>query len=263
MITEAENVADYVPFYYLFTLLPILFVITTPAAAGSFVTATGNAITGSSSNLLQNQYIVYRVHQIDMPYGQFGSRSSAFNLEPLTPNQLSDFFLRKCALFKWKDLFQKSFHDIFVRKILQESLVSGVLIIYDNIINKSVTMDELKRWQTIEKRLLTNETLLPIYFIQENDDINRLYDELMESAENDNDNQRTFGSKTTKSGAEIIRQKIFSDSYQFVVNGPQVSIINNPIVTSFQTKLIGAGIEDQMPTYVIVTHYDSYSMIPV
>ncbi|KAH9506862.1 hypothetical protein DERF_011573 [Dermatophagoides farinae] len=268
MITEAENVADYVPsFYYLFTLLPIFLVITTPTVAGSIVTATG---IGSSSNLLQNQYIIYRVHQIDMPYGHFGSRSSTFNLEALTPDQLlSDIFIRKCALFKWRDLFRKNFHDIFIKKILQESLVAAVLIIYDDDIiniNKPLTMDELNKWQNIEKRLMTNETLLPIYFIQENNDINRLYEELMESssssAENNSNKQResSLGSKT--SAAEMILQKIFFDSYQFVVNGPPITVINNPIVTNFQTKLIGAGIEDQIPTYVIVSHYDSYSIIP-
>ena len=93
------------------------------------------------------------------------------------------------------------------------------------------------------------------------------YEELMESssssAENNSNKQResSLGSKT--SAAEMILQKIFFDSYQFVVNGPPITVINNPIVTNFQTKLIGAGIEDQIPTYVIVSHYDSYSIIPV
>lgn len=211
MLTEAEDVVNCVPFYYLFTLIPIIIISTTPASV--IATAVNT-----------NQFLVYRVHQIDMPHGQFGSRNSVFNLEALTTTQLSDFFIRKCALFKWKDLLRDGY-EVFTKKILQHSLVSGVLIIFNNL-NENLTNEELNIWQNIEKKLLNNGTNVPIYFIEENDEINRLYNELKNPIES---------SKVT-SFREFFTKNIFFDSYQLVINGPPVTTVNNPIVTSFQVN---------------------------
>ena len=208
MLSEAENVVDYMPYYYyLFALVPLMLAIGTPGAM--------------CSTVITNQYLVYRVHQIDMPQGSYGSKTSTFNLETITPTQINEFFIRKCALFKLNDLIQNKF-DVLLNKVLQESLVSGVLIIFSDI-NNNYTEDEYINLQLIEKQILLNETNLPIYFIKENDEINNLYEEYGQLKENSDPNIY-----------DLVVKNVFFDSHQLVVSSPQTSAINDVTVTSFQ-----------------------------
>ena len=97
MISEAENMVDCVSLGYLFALVPLLLVVSVPGAVATTTTATSN------------QFVVYRIHQIDFPHGKFGSHaSSLFNLEAITPGHITDTFARRCALFKFRDLLQVS-----------------------------------------------------------------------------------------------------------------------------------------------------------
>ncbi|KAF7493354.1 hypothetical protein SSS_09998 [Sarcoptes scabiei] len=259
MLSITETLNDYLSSIFLFLIVPIFFLIALSQPA--LVDAITSSASSSTSKIAgqNNPHVVYRIHQLDLPYGQFGSKSSSFNLEALTVDRLTDFFVRKCIILKWDELFTERNFNIFVEKILQNSLVSGVLIIFDNI-RRDLTLEEMKYWQKIENKLLNNGTLLPIYFIKENDEINKLYEELRIVDK--------FGTgKSTleippKSFSNYLEQNIFADSYQLVVNGPQVTAINDPMITNFQAKLVGTGVENHIPTYVIVSHYDSYSIVP-
>ena len=220
MFSEAENVMEYYfPFYYLFSLIPCLILI---VSLPTVVTTTANT-----------QFRVYRIHQIDMPHGNFGSRSSTFNLEAITPGHISDSFIRKCAIFKLDDLLKDD--DLFVNKVLSQSLVSAVLIIYDDL-KITFTEQEIRTLHSIEKKLLTNETNLPIYLIQQNSEINQLYEEYSNTQETSN-----------PSFYDFLLKNIFIDSHQLVITGPQTSSINNAIVSNLQVR--------------ITNHFNNYSIL--
>lgn len=201
---------DYVP-VCLFALVPLILVVSVPGAVATAVAS--------------NQFLVYRVHQIDLPHGTFGSRSSIFNLEAITPDHLTDSFARKCALFKLNDLLQGNY-DLFLNKVLSQSLVSAVLIIYKDF-KTSFSPNEVHTLQIIEKSLLTNETSLPIYLVEENEKINQLYEEYSQAKEAVNPSLYDF-----------LMKNIFFDSHQFVITGPQTTSINNAIVTSLQVTVL-------------------------
>lgn len=211
MLPEAENVVDSLPYYYyLVALLPLMLVM-------------GGA-PGAMCTTVTNQYLVYRIHQLDTPQGSFGSKSSIFNLEAITPTQINDFFIRKCALFKMADLVQSK-SELFLNKVLQESLVSGVLIIFDDE-SMSFHSEEMASLQAIERRLLSNATDLPIYLIKANDEINQLYEEYGKSK----------AAVVKASIYDVVVNNIFTDSHQLVVTSPQTSAINGATVTSFQVR---------------------------
>ena len=109
--------------------------------------------------------------------------------------------------------------------MLSQSLVSAVLIIFQDL-HMSFTDEEMQRMLVIEKTLLTKEiTNLPIYFVQENAEINALYDEYQQV----NDPQSQSGSFY-----DLVMKHVFFDSHQFVVTGPQATAVDNAIISSLQ-----------------------------
>lgn len=213
MLSEAENVMDYVPFGYLLALVPLILVASVPGTVAT------------STTISNNQFLVYRVHQIDMPHGTFGSRNSIFNLEAITPGHITDTFIRKCALFKLSEILSEN-KDIFLNKVLSQSLVSAVLIIYNDL-GDGLTTQEILNLQAIEKILLTNETSLPIYLVKENDEINRLYDEYLQAKETSKPKFYDF-----------LLKNVFYDSHQFVVTGPPPLAVDDAVISSIQVHFL-------------------------
>jgi hypothetical protein len=47
-----------------------------------------------------------------------------------------------------------------------------------------------------------------------------------------------------------------------VISGAQASPIKDPIISNIEGKLIGNGVDDQLPTIAITAHYDAYGVAP-
>ena len=262
MISQAEQVMDYCgsSSFWGWTLaallLPILLVVGTGTSVVT-ATTTSNIVntetTAAPVGVHTGQFLVYRLHQIDLPHGAFGSRSSVFSLEPVTPGHIGESYLRKCALFRLADLVQGhnsggvDVYDVFLTKVLSQALVSAVLIIFESApLKTSFTGDQLAVLQTIERKLLSNETALPIYLVEAGEEINRLYDEYASkqsgsaaaAAATTGGDSPAVNIKTQPSLYDAILKNVFSDSHQLVVSGPQTSAINNPVITSIQVRFL-------------------------
>jgi len=239
MLFELDNVVgdSATPIYYFFAITLFL--------------ASVNGQT-ASLELSNNQFLVYRVHQIDLPHGKLGSRGSPFSLEAITPSHLEERFIRKCAIFKFQELLQDQY-STFVDRVLDKAFVSGVLVLFkdSDFSKKSLTDQALSNLEALERRLLTNSTDIPIFFTEDNEQISELYEQY-KAGGND---QQAVGNTAWKT--------VFQDSHQLVITEGDMAAIASPMVTSFQVKLSGSGAEEQLPTYVIVAHYDAYSLLPV
>ncbi len=259
MISQAEQVMDYCGSssfwgWTLAALLPILLVVGTGTSVVTATTTSNIVNTETTVGVHTGQFLVYRLHQIDLPHGAFGSRSSVFSLEPVTPGHIGESYLRKCALFRLTDLVQGhnsgggvDVYDVFLTKVLSQALVSAVLIIFESAsLKSSFTGDQLAVLQTIERKLLSNETALPIYLVEAGEEINRLYDEYASkqsgsaaaTASSTGGDSPAVNIKTQPSLYDAILKNVFSDSHQLVVSGPQTSAINNPVITSIQVRFL-------------------------
>ena len=54
-----------------------------------------------------------------------------------------------------------------------------------------------------------------------------------------------------------------TSGYQIVASTSEAKQIKDLVLTNFQGRLIGDGIDEQLPTIAIVTHYDSFGIAPV
>ena len=54
-----------------------------------------------------------------------------------------------------------------------------------------------------------------------------------------------------------------TSGYQIVASTSEAKQIKDLVLTNFQGRLIGDGIDEQLPTVAIVTHYDSFGIAPV
>lgn len=54
-----------------------------------------------------------------------------------------------------------------------------------------------------------------------------------------------------------------TSGYQFVASASEAKQIKDMVLTNIQGRLVGEGIDEQLPTIAIVTHYDSFGIAPV
>lgn len=260
MLSQAEQVIDCVDSWAssfngwgwtAFALLPLLLVL---GSSGSVAATTATSSSTPVLNAAQSAITVYRVHQIDLPHGAFGSRSSTFSLEPVTPGHIGETFLRKVALFRLADLLQGhnqnsngvDVYETFLSKALSQSLVSAVLIIFEDLqglTRSPLSEEQTSVLQTIERKLLSNETALPIYFVEEGEAINRLYEEYsskQQGSAKDTQSSSSPNIKTQPSLYDAVLKNVFSDSHQLVVSGPATSPVANAVVTSLQVRFFSS-----------------------
>src|SRR6218665_8936 len=193
MLFEIENVVDSAsPIYYFFAIT-LLLAVNSPSAYAD--------LQGSG------QFVVYRIHQIDLPHAKLGSRGPPFSLEAITPIHIDERFVRKCAIFKFHELIQ-THYETFVTRILDRALVSGVLILFNEqeLLKTTLKDDALKNFEALERRLLSNSTEIPIFFIEDNEHISALYEQYHSEAD-----------PITAPTLSFAAKNIFQDSHQLVI----------------------------------------------
>lgn len=54
-----------------------------------------------------------------------------------------------------------------------------------------------------------------------------------------------------------------TSGYQIVASTSEAKQIKDLVLTNIQGRLVGDGIDEQLPTIAIITHYDSFGIAPV
>ncbi|CAG2114386.1 unnamed protein product, partial [Medioppia subpectinata] len=65
-----------------------------------------------------------------------------------------------------------------------------------------------------------------------------------------------------KTNVRKLYDSVTTNGHQLVVSALPAAPVKDTIITNIQAKLIGAGVEDQMPTIAVVAHYDAFGLAP-
>uniref|UniRef100_A0A8C7XHA8 BOS complex subunit NCLN n=1 Tax=Oryzias sinensis TaxID=183150 RepID=A0A8C7XHA8_9TELE len=169
-----------------------------------------------------HEFTVYRMQQYDLQGQPYGTRNSILNTEARTME--ADVLSRRCVLMRLADFsFDK------YQKALRQSAGAVVIMLPKNM--SAMPQDVLQQFMELEPDMLTTETIVPVYFAIEDDELLSIYTQTLTSS----------SSQGSLSAAE----------------GMSVSAAQ----TEALGRLTGVGGED-LPTIVLVAHYDSFGVAP-
>ncbi|XP_005876886.1 PREDICTED: nicalin [Myotis brandtii] len=104
----------------------------------------------------------------------------------------------------------------------------------------------------IEPEMLAMETIVPVYFAVEDEALLSIYEQT----------QAASASQGSASAAEVLLHTATANGFQMVTSGVQSKALSDWLITSVEGRLTGLGGED-LPTIVIVAHYDAFGVAPV
>lgn len=185
--------------------------------------------------------------QYDMPYGNhLGSRLNQFSMEARTINAKPSSISRRCVLVKLKDLSLDRY------RLLVGQYAAALIV----LLPSKYDQDTRSIVKALESQLLREEVKLPVYFMNESDEINEYY----EYIENDGANQMD------SSAFQSIVDTVFSNGFQFDVsaamNQALVHSANGFQAVNLQGKLNGGNMltGDKIPTIIVTAHYDAFGL---
>lgn len=229
-----ENVPDFLELFRNFPVsISVLFVVPVVLLSGP-----------SSTVMAAHEFPVFRMQQYDLHQTQVGSRSSLVNMEarPLT----SDMLTRRCVVTRLSDLTIERFKEAV------QTLGAGAILILLPKNTSIAALEQKEEWQQLERDLLTVEVPVAVYFAYEDKELTEIYKDI----------ETALTSDQAGSAFEALLGVTSTSGYQMVVNVGETKQIKDMAITSLQGKLVGRGIDEQLPTIAIVTHYDAFGIAP-
>ncbi|XP_077989007.1 BOS complex subunit NCLN-like isoform X2 [Glandiceps talaboti] len=190
-----------------------------------------------------HEFTVFRMQQYDLHGSPYGCRNALVNMEARPID--SSVATRRCIITRLTDLSIERYRELL------EQAAGALLVLIPPSLN-SISQEELENWLEMEPQLLAEQTNVPIYFAYEDEKLLEIYDSI----------QSAVNSDQAASATEALLSAVYANGFQMVVNGPQAKVVKDMPIFSIQGKLSGLGIEDQLPTIAIVTHYDTFGVAP-
>lgn len=158
----------------------------------------------------------------------------------------SDMLTRRCVVTRLSDLTIERFKEAV------QSLGAGAMLILLPKNTSVASLEQMEEWQQLERDLLTVEVPVAVYFAYEDKELTEIYDDIKIAVTSDQ----------AGSAFEALLGVASASGYQMVVSVGEAKQIKDMAITSLQGKLSGIGIDEQLPTIAIVTHYDTFGMAP-
>ncbi|XP_015221201.1 BOS complex subunit ncln isoform X2 [Lepisosteus oculatus] len=188
-----------------------------------------------------HEFTVYRMQQYDLQGQPYGTRNAILNTEARTAE--AEVLSRRCVLLRLVDFsFEK------YQKALRQSAGAVVLVLPQNM---STMPQDIVQFMEIEPELLATETIVPVYFALEDEELLSIYEQTLASS----------SSQGSASAAEVLLHTATANGFQMVTSGAQSKAVSDWAITSLEGRLAGVGGED-LPTIVLVAHYDSFGVAP-
>ncbi|XP_067252831.1 BOS complex subunit ncln isoform X2 [Chanodichthys erythropterus] len=189
-----------------------------------------------------HEFSVYRMQQYDLQGQTYGSRNAILNTEARTVE--AEVLSRRCVMMRLADFsFEK------YQKALRQSAGAVVIILPQNM--STMPQDIVQQFMELEPELLATETIVPVYFALEDEELLSIYTQT----------QMSSSSQGSSSAAEVLLHTATANGFQMVTSGAQSKAVSDWAITSLEGRLTGAGGED-LPTIVLVAHYDSFGVAP-
>ncbi|XP_022054115.1 nicalin-1 isoform X4 [Acanthochromis polyacanthus] len=189
-----------------------------------------------------HEFTVYRMQQYDLQGQPYGTRNAILNTEARTVE--AEVLSRRCVIMRLADFSYDKY-----QKALRQSAGAVVIILPKNM--SAVPQDIVQQFMELEPEMLATETIVPVYFAMEDDELMSIYTQTLTSS----------SSQGSLSAAEVLLHTATANGFQMVTSGAQSKAINDWAITSLEGRLAGVGGED-LPTIVVVAHYDSFGVAP-
>uniref|UniRef100_A0A8C1L3W7 BOS complex subunit NCLN n=1 Tax=Cyprinus carpio TaxID=7962 RepID=A0A8C1L3W7_CYPCA len=189
-----------------------------------------------------HEFSVYRMQQYDLQGQTYGSRNAILNTEARTVE--AEVLSRRCVMMRLADFSYEKY-----QKALQQSAGAVVIILPQNM--STMPQDIVQQFMELEPELLATETIVPVYFALEDEELLSIYTQT----------QISSSSQGSSSAAEVLLHTATANGFQMVTSGAQSKAVSDWAITSLEGRLSGAGGED-LPTIVLVAHYDSFGVAP-
>ncbi|XP_053490378.1 nicalin-1 isoform X2 [Ictalurus furcatus] len=189
-----------------------------------------------------HEFTVYRMQQYDLQGQNYGSRNAILNTEARTVE--AEVLSRRCVMMRLADFSYEKY-----QKALRQSAGAVVIIIPKNM--STMPQDIVQQFMELEPELMATETIVPVYFAVEDDELLSIYTQTQVSS----------ASQGSSSAAEVLLHSATANGFQMVTSGAQSKAVSDWAITSLEGKLAGAG-GDDLPTIVLVAHYDSFGVAP-
>ncbi|XP_061594278.1 BOS complex subunit ncln isoform X2 [Cololabis saira] len=188
-----------------------------------------------------HEFTVYRMQQYDLQGQPYGTRNAILNTEARTVE--AEVLSRRCVIMRLADFTYDKY-----QKALRQSAGAVVIILPKNM---SAMPQDIVQFMELEPEMLATETIVPVYFAMEDDELLSIYTQTLTSSS-------TQGSL---SAAEVLVHTATANGFQMVTSGAQSKAVSDWAITSLEGRLAGVGGED-LPTIVVVAHYDSFGVAP-
>uniref|UniRef100_A0A8C2IZB8 Nicalin n=1 Tax=Cyprinus carpio TaxID=7962 RepID=A0A8C2IZB8_CYPCA len=189
-----------------------------------------------------HEFSVYRMQQYDLQGQTYGSRNAILNTEARTVE--AEVLSRRCVMMRLADFSYEKY-----QKALQQSAGAVVIILPQNM--STMPQDIVQQFMELEPELLATETIVPVYFALEDEELLSIYTQT----------QISSSSQGSSSAAEVLLHTATANGFQMVTSGAQSKAVSDWAITSLEGRLSGAGGED-LPTIVLLAHYDSFGVAP-
>ncbi|MGH0156118.1 UNVERIFIED_CONTAM: hypothetical protein FKN15_060808 [Acipenser sinensis] len=184
-----------------------------------------------------HEFTVYRMQQYDLQGQAYVLNTEARTVE-------ADVLSRRCVIMRLLDFSYEKY-----QKALRQSAGAVVIILPQNM--STMPQDIVQQFMEIEPELLTTETIVPVYFALEEEELLSIYEQTLTSS----------SSQGLASAAEVLLHTATANGFQMVTSGAQSKAVSDWAITSLEGRLAGVGGED-LPTIVLVAHYDSFGVAP-
>uniref|UniRef100_A0A8C7GEI0 BOS complex subunit NCLN n=1 Tax=Oncorhynchus kisutch TaxID=8019 RepID=A0A8C7GEI0_ONCKI len=189
-----------------------------------------------------HEFTVYRMQQYDLQGQPYGTRNAILNTEARTVE--AEVLSRRCVIMRLVDFSYERY-----QKALRQSAGAVVIILPKNM--STMPQDIVQQFMELEPEMLATETIVPVYFALEDDELLSIYTQTLTSS----------SSQGSSSAAEVLIHTATANGFQMVTSGAQSKAVSDWAITSLEGRLAGTGGED-LPTIVLVAHYDSFGVAP-
>ncbi|XP_067056979.1 BOS complex subunit NCLN-like [Acropora muricata] len=229
-----ENASDFLELFKSFPVsISVLLVVPIALLSGH-----------GSPAMAAHEFPVFRMQQFDLQQTLKGSRSSLVNMEarPLTADMLT----RRCVVTRLSDLTIERFKEAI------QTLGAGAMLILLPKNTSLTSLEQMQEWQQLERDLLTLEVPVAVYFAYEDKELAEIYEDIKTAINTDQ----------AGSAFEALLGVASTSGHQMVVNVGEAKEIKDITITSLQGRLAGMGVDEQLPTIGVVTHYDTFGVAP-
>merc|ERR1719357_2460445 len=113
-----------------------------------------------------HEFTVYRMQQYDLQGQPYGTRNAILNTEARTVE--AEVLSRRCVIMRLADFSYDKY-----QKALRQSAGAVVIILPKNM--SAMPQDIVQQFMELEPEMLATETIVPVYFAMEDDELLSIY----------------------------------------------------------------------------------------